>query len=90
MFYSSISQIFIFWWIFKDIVENQDLYSKKDDSLYYIFFGFVSLPSPGSGSATLILIRIRIMRKSEFDVLNISIKCFFINVYKNFTKCILP
>ena len=27
----SISVIFIFWWIFKDIVENQDLYSKKDD-----------------------------------------------------------
>ena len=23
--------MFIFWWIFKDIVENQDLYSKRDD-----------------------------------------------------------
>ena len=27
----SISVIFIFWWMFKDIVENQDLYIKKDD-----------------------------------------------------------
>ena len=27
----SISFIFIFWWIFKEIVENQDLYGKKDD-----------------------------------------------------------
>ena len=26
-----MSAIFIFCWIFKDIVENQDLYSKKDD-----------------------------------------------------------
>ena len=28
----SIPVIFIFWWLFKDIVENQDLYSKKDDT----------------------------------------------------------
>ena len=27
----SISVIFIFWWIFKDIVEIQDSYSKKDE-----------------------------------------------------------
>ena len=27
----SISVLFIFWWMFKDNVENQDLYSKKDE-----------------------------------------------------------
>ena len=31
LYFISISVIFIFWWIFKDIVENQDLYRKKDD-----------------------------------------------------------
>ena len=29
--YLCISVIFIFWWIFMDIVENQDLYSMKDE-----------------------------------------------------------
>ena len=31
LYFISISVIFIFWWIFKEIVENKDLYSKKDD-----------------------------------------------------------
>ena len=26
-----VSVLFLFWWKSKDIVENQDLYSKKDD-----------------------------------------------------------
>ena len=31
LYFISISVIFIFWWMFKDIVENQDLHRKKDD-----------------------------------------------------------
>ena len=31
LYFISITVIFIFWWIFNKIVENQDLYSEKDD-----------------------------------------------------------
>ena len=31
VFYLNLSVLSIFWWIFNDNVENQDLYSKKDD-----------------------------------------------------------
>ena len=31
LYFTSISVTFIFWLMFKDIVENQNLYSEKDD-----------------------------------------------------------
>ena len=35
LYFISISVICIFWWIFKEILENQDLYRNKGDFLHF-------------------------------------------------------